>query len=108
MEKPVPRPHSCTSGKSVLSVKEARSRLDMSQATIYKHIMSGELASYLDGGRRKIPTQSVDRYIEQHLEASRVNFSSGQSIWIQHSDHRSNTTNISHFSAEYSRYRKQD
>jgi len=96
------------SGKSVLSVKEARSRLDMSQATIYKRIMSGELASYLDGGRRKIPTQSVNRYIEQHLEASRDTFSSGQSIWVQHSDQRSNTTNNSHFTAEYSRYRKQD
>lgn len=45
----------------------AMKRLSIGRAKLYEHINAGRIQSYLDGGRRKIISQSIDAFMQQRL-----------------------------------------
>jgi excisionase family DNA binding protein len=51
----------------VATPNQAIQRLQISRATLYDLINSGDLESYTEGRSRRILVQSMDRYIQRRL-----------------------------------------
>jgi excisionase family DNA binding protein len=52
----------------VASVNETMAALHIGRAKIYQLLNSGELASYREGGSRKILWRSIEAYVERRLK----------------------------------------
>lgn len=51
----------------LLTVNEAASRLGLGKTKVYELMMRGELASVRIGAARRIPTRSLEEYVERLL-----------------------------------------
>ncbi len=51
----------------VETVSQAMKSLQIGRAKLYEHINSGALESYMDDGRRKITSKSIDEFIERRI-----------------------------------------
>jgi len=57
--------------KLIVRPREAGELLDCGQSYLYELLHDGELDSFVDGGARKITVESIRRYIERKLAASK-------------------------------------
>jgi hypothetical protein len=53
----------------VVGMRKAGVMLDCGDDALYGHIKNGDLDSFLDGNRRKITVESIERLIEKRLAA---------------------------------------
>jgi excisionase family DNA binding protein len=56
--------------RRLLTVEQARERLQISRGVIYRLINSGELRSICIGQLRRIPVEALDEFVARELAAS--------------------------------------
>ena len=59
-------------GRAAYSVAETAQMLGLCEASIYRAMRRGDIASVLVGGRRLIPAATIDRLLKPHPDAARA------------------------------------
>ena len=56
----------------LLPADEVARRLSLGRATVYSMIASGELPSMTIGSARRVPTEALQKWIAEHVDAGAV------------------------------------
>jgi hypothetical protein len=76
------------STSDVVGMAKARIKLDCGLDQLYDLIKAGELDSYLEGNRRKITIESIERLIEKRLAADSGEFRRHEHMRVLRAKHR--------------------
>ncbi len=58
--------------KLLLSITEAAGRLGIGRSHLYELVLAGQVESVKLGRRRLIPTEALERFVKERLEAAVV------------------------------------
>ncbi|MDE6520293.1 MAG: helix-turn-helix domain-containing protein [Ruminococcus sp.] len=56
--------------KEILTREEVMEILKIGRSTFYKLLQSGELKSFKEGNRYKVPVESIEEYIDRKMNGS--------------------------------------
>ncbi len=54
--------------KEILTLEEVMEILKIGRSTFYKLLQNGELKGFKEGNRYKVPTQSIEEYVDKRME----------------------------------------